>query len=338
MQPRPPNQRSILSVAVMLLLAAVALSLAAVRAILRYSNSRSQPVYQLNLEPYNHIDPALVKYRLDRVIPLAVERPAALALDSSDRLYVGGGNGIHRIGINGDATASIDTGGAVRALAVDADGRIFAGLQDHVKVFQADGAPEAVWPSLGGRSVITSVAVGDADVFVADAGQRCVFRFSKSGTLLNRIGNKDSGKGVSGFSVPSAHMDTALDPYGALWVVDPGRHRLCHFTVDGELQRSWERSGADVTGFSGCCNPTDIAFLPDGSVVTSEKGLVRVKIHDARGEFSGVVAGADAFTAGVTGLDLAVGSDGSIYVLDPGAAQVKVFVNKNGIDGQTDDE
>jgi len=41
-----------------------------------------------------------------------------------------------------------------------------------------------------------------------------------------------------------------------------------------------------------------LARLGDGSIVTSEKGLSRVKVYSRRGAFIGVVAPPTAFTAG----------------------------------------
>jgi len=62
--------------------------------------------------------------------------------------------------------------------------------------------------------------------------------------------------------------------------------------------------------------------------VTSEKGLIRVKIHDRNGSFRSVVAGPDRFIEGTVQLDLAVDSRGRILVLDPRRKRVRVFEEK----------
>jgi hypothetical protein len=85
-----------------------------------------------------------------------------------------------------------------------------------------------------------------------------------------------------------------------------------------------------VEGFCGCCNPTHMAILPDGSFVTSEKGLPRVKIHAQSGELKAVVAAPDSFAEHTVGLDLAVDSAGRILVLDPVARAVRIFSEKAG--------
>jgi hypothetical protein len=84
----------------------------------------------------------------------------------------------------------------------------------------------------------------------------------------------------------------------------------------------------ELDGFSGCCNPTHIAILNDGSFVTSEKGIVRVKIIDPTGKFKTVVATPDDFEKGTTGLDIAIDSEERIILLDPLRNQVRIFEKK----------
>jgi hypothetical protein len=90
-----------------------------------------------------------------------------------------------------------------------------------------------------------------------------------------------------------------------------------------------------INGFCGCCNPIGFALLPDGKYATCEKGLPRVKVYSETGEFESVVAGVETFsenaracgpsdcTAG--GLDVAVDSQGRIYILDIVTGDVRVI-------------
>jgi hypothetical protein len=68
-----------------------------------------------------------------------------------------------------------------------------------------------------------------------------------------------------------------------------------------------------------------MALAPDGSFVTSEKHLVRVKRYDATGRFAGIISGQREWRKDVVGLDLAVDSKGRILVLDPAADGVRVY-------------
>jgi hypothetical protein len=84
----------------------------------------------------------------------------------------------------------------------------------------------------------------------------------------------------------------------------------------------------EIQGFSGCCNPSHFVILEDGSFVTSEKGLPRVKVYNRIGYLVSVVAPTEKFIEGTVGLDLAVDSAQKIYVLDPMQKLVRVFVKK----------
>ena len=148
------------------------------------------------------------------------------------------------------------------------------------------------------------------------------------GELLNEIGRKDSVVGIQGFIIPSPFFDIAIGRDGELWAVNSGRHQFEAYNHDGRLISSWKKTSMQLDGFSGCCNPSHIVILPDGSFCTSEKGIVRIKIHDPSGKFKSVVATPDQFDKGTTGLDLAIDSDGRIIVLDPKRNQVRIFVKK----------
>ena len=183
-----------------------------------------------------------------------------------------------------------------------------------------------VWPGPAEKAYLTSI---DADiwyVYVADAGSRRIWRYRKEGGDPLEIGKKDWANGVRGFNIPSPFFDIAISRAdGSLWAVNPGFHALENYRPDGMPLTSWESSGMRIEGFSGCCNPAHFALLPDGGFVTAEKGLPRVKIHNVDGSLRCVVAAPDRFDEDAEGLDVAVGEDGKIYVLDPGRNQVRVF-------------
>jgi hypothetical protein len=109
--------------------------------------------------------------------------------------------------------------------------------------------------------------------------------------------------------------------------VNPGLHSLENYSAEGRLREHWKASGAQTENFSGCCNPAHFCFLPDGSFVTSEKGLVRIKVYKPSGEFSGVVAAPKKFENKIEGQapDVATDSQGNIYALDLDRKVLRVF-------------
>jgi len=119
-----------------------------------------------------------------------------------------------------------------------------------------------------------------------------------------------------------------MDPDGFLWAANTGRHSLENYTLDGDFRSSWGESGMEIQGFSGCCNPSHFVILEDGSFVTSEKGLPRVKLYNRIGDLISVVAPTERFLEGTVGLDLAVDSAQKIYVLDPLQKLVRIFAKK----------
>ena len=249
----------------------------------------------------------------------------ALAVGPSDRIIVGSNTGIEVLDVLGQSLLSFAVSGPVRALAVSANGDIFAGLDNHVEVFGADGTRKATWKSPHPKTMITSIAVSSNFVFVADCQNRVVWRLTLSGVVSGRIGDKDAAGRPEGFVVPSAFFDVATAPDGSLWVVNPGMHRLEHFTADGQFLSAWGRASVEDDGFCGCCNPSNMALAPDGSFVTSEKHIVRVKRYDATDRLAEVISGQREWGKDVVGLDLAVDSKGRILVLDPSGDGVRVY-------------
>jgi hypothetical protein len=153
-----------------------------------------------------------------------------------------------------------------------------------------------------------------------------VYHYDRSGKLLNRIGEKDPQNDIPGFVVPSPYFDLGISPSGKLWVVDPGRHTFMNFSYDGKLIEKWGKASMSVDGFCGCCNPSNFTFLYNGSFVTSEKSISRVKVFTPEGIFRYLVASQDEFKEGTRGLDLAVDSIDRIFVLDPVMKKIRVFV------------
>lgn len=279
--------------------------------------------FSYSVEDYRQVDPALLRYtELDSLRPVT-EKLSALAVAPDGKIYVAGENAIE---IFPDRTIHPIDGTPV-CLAVDDDGTVFAGLRDHVEVVSKDWK-KTVWPTPGEKACLTSVAVDDRYVYVADAGSRRVWRYNKTGGVPFEIGAKDETNGVRGFNIPSPFFDLAVGTDGSLWVVNPGYHALENYRPDGRFISSWQNSSFGIQGFCGCCNPANFALMPDGSFVTAEKGLPRVKIHNIDGSLRCVVAAPDQFDEGVAGLDVAADQKGRVYVLDPGRGEVRIFEEK----------
>ena len=299
--------------------------------------------FAYDIEKLAAIDPALILYaESTEPITTGFEKARAIALDSAGKIYVAGDRAIKIFDNTGGLSETIAVAGEPRCLAVSADGLIYMGLSDHVEVYNSDTKRASVWQSPGDSAVLTSIALSkEGDVFVADASNRIVIRYDRAGAELNRIGKKDAEKNVPGFVIPSAYFDVAVPRDGMLRVVNPGRLRVETYTFDGDFEFSWGEPSVGVEGFCGCCNPANIALLPNDDFVTCEKGLNRVKIYDHDGRFKGVVAGPRQLTPDLAldisqspeqsqfgGFDVAADSKGTVYVLDTIKNVVRIFAPK----------
>jgi len=307
--------------------------LLAVIAVMSYdlflkNENKAGNLYEYNIEKFKQTDSNLLCYKESFHINLRSLELYGIALDKSDKIFVASNYGISAYNIEGDSINSFKIEGKIGCLATGPKDILFLGYKDHIEIWDYNGKLIKKWDKIPGVPYITCIAVGDSSVFVADAGNKIVHHFDMKGQLINKIGKKDTQRGVPGFFIPSPYFDVLIGNSNEVWAVNTGRHSFESYTKDGELINTFNKTSMSVDGFSGCCNPTNVAMLSDGSFVTSEKGIERVKIHSANGDFKCVVAPPSSFIEGTTGLDLAVDSKDRIYVLDPEKEMVRIFAKK----------
>lgn len=290
-------------------------------------NKSQENPYEYNIDNLRNIDPNLVSYIEVAQINPDIEELTAIAVDKEDQIYLTGSKKVLKYKSK-DLINTFTIESTAYSINISETGEILLGILDHIEVLDKNGKLMSKWETRNENSVITSIASNEKSVFVADAGNKIVYHYDYNGKFLNDIGKKDSIKGSPGFIIPSPYFDLLIGKNEELWVVNPGRHAFENYDSQGNLISSWERTSMQLEGFSGCCNPSNIAMLSDGSFVTSEKGLERVKIHTPTGDFKTVVASPELFEEGTKGIDLAVDSKDRIYVLDPVRKVVRIFEKK----------
>jgi DNA-binding beta-propeller fold protein YncE len=147
-----------------------------------------------------------------------------------------------------------------------------------------------------------------------------------------------SGDPASPLGNPS-HL--AVAPDGSIWVADADNNRFQIFAPDGSLLDVWGKGGSgegefDFTTYNwGGYDEAAIAFAPDGTFYVADLGNHRIqKFGPDRGFLT--AWGSDGREPGqfVTPIDLVVGGEGRVYVLDsnshdvpadPGTGAVQVF-------------
>ncbi|MFH1613811.1 MAG: hypothetical protein ABIG61_01830 [Planctomycetota bacterium] len=301
--------------------------------------------FKYDIENLTVIDPNLILYQQKgSAIETGFAAAKGIALDARGLIYVIGDQAARIFNPTGRMLQEIPLAAEPTAVTIAEDGRIYICLGNHIEVYDAQAGKLATWPVLSESSIFTSIAVYRNNVFVADAGRRVIVRYDTQGSIINYIGKKDPAKNIAGFVIPSPYFDLAAAPDGLLRVANPGRHRIEAYTFQGDLEFYWGKASPDIEGFCGCCNPVNFAILPDESFVTSEKGLTRIKIYNARGDFTGVVAGPDQLGKSCTAVicqfpaecqagafDLAVDKQGTIFVLDTLENVVRIFRKKSSI-------
>lgn len=278
----------------------------------------------------NAVPSGLIRYE-HTVFPADVGAgETGLAVDAAGQVYVAGNTGIRVFDAQGRVVRAWSTSAPVTCVAVGESGRVYVGLAQSVEVYGTDGAKLLNWGDPGREEgqlgEITGMAVMEPDVFVADAGNRCVHHFAMNGDFVGEIARRDSKAGEPGLMVPSPHLDCAPGPDGGLFVTDPGRRRVERRTRDGRRLSAWGVSGLAPGRFAGCCNPIQLAWVPGPTpgVATAEKGAPRVQVFSVDGRLIGYIP-PNRFSGGTLPLDVAATKDGRLFVLDPAAGRILVF-------------
>jgi hypothetical protein len=307
--------------------------------------------FSLDLADQVTIEPNLIDYQQVGTIELPMEKLNAIASGPNDEIYVAGDKAIHIFAANGDLQDVVKLDFQPQCIAVDETdqagvGRLFVGSVDGIKILGTSGSNVdhqilASLPLPAEDMLLTSIAVANGEIFVADAGHRLVWRISDTGELLGQIGKADASRRIPDFVIPSPYFDVAAGSEGLLYCVNPGRRQVCTFSLEGDLGGSWGQAGSAVSDFFGCCNPSHIARFSDGRFVTSEKGIPRIKVYSSTGEFESVVAGPQQLGISEQAVsdprrdihesvfDIAVDTQDRVLALDPQTSTVRIFAKKS---------
>jgi sugar lactone lactonase YvrE len=271
------------------------------------------------------------KYGLVATLDVQVKKLKGIALGAEDNLYAAGADGVKVWTADGKLLREWRTSGPATCIALGGDGNVYVGQQTKVEVFDPEGKPLRSWGTEGlgpgELNWVTGIAIFQANVLVADAGDRCIHRFDTTGDFIADIGKRDPEAGLDGIICPSPYLGLAVDKAGMIYVTNPGMTRVERYSLDGKLLGFRGEGGSQPQQFSGCCNPTNVALFGDGRIVTAEKITPRVKVYDAQGAMRAFI-GPEYFTKEAAGLGLAIDSAGRLFVMDPGDGKVRIFQQK----------
>ena len=274
--------------------------------------------YQYDISGYKTVPEGMLKWSEQAPIQLKSDHiPQALVARKDGSLVIGFDDGLRVVEADG-TIVSFGFEQSIYCFAISSVGHLYAGTERGVVQF-SEGMKPMPQTDLGEQARITSMVWFKDHLYVADFGQRRVWRLDEKGTPNKQYTGPD---GI--LSLPSPYFDVAANSEG-VWVVDPGRHKLHLLSDDFVEVKNIGKTGMGPDGFSGCCNPTHIAMQADGSIVTLEKGLPRVRIFEVDGTLREFVTNTESLSPTMPATDLAVLPDGRIAVLDPFKKQVRLF-------------
>ena len=245
-----------------------------------------------------------------------------LALDANDQVYAVGDSAVKVYSHAGELRRTWRTARPSYCVTVAADGTVYVGEPEQIELFDAQGKLLNTWHDPVRLGLVTAIGFSGESVVIADVRDRCLRRYDRGGKFLNNIGKDNRMKG---FLVPNRHLDLAVDASGAILAPNPGKHRVERYDADGKMLGRFGRfGGQDLAGFTGCCNPSNVALSPDGGVVVTVKADPHVKLFDAAGTLRGVV-GVGEFDPASKNMDVAVDSRGRIYVADTARLEIRVY-------------
>lgn len=285
---------------------------------------RGSNPYAYDISEYSSVMPELVRWRESGQIPLDAIPPHAITF-TAGQLYLAAGNELHILDGNWSRVFRKPLPSAPTGISVTEDGKIIIAFRDKLALLDKNGEIIAESGRLDPNTSITSVAAFRGRIFAADAAGRKVLVFNNN---LEKAGEFKGESGVSdlhGFIVPSGHFSLAVNSENEMWISNPGLHSLQNYTENGNLRSYIQTSSFGIEGFSGCCNPEHFTFLPGGEFVTSEKGIIRIKVIKESGVVESVVAPPEKFEGGTRAPAIAADDKGNVIALDFDRNMIRIF-------------
>ena len=291
-------------------------------------NAKENP-YEYNVDEYKKVDPELITYKETRQLKVKLGEHAGIATYNGN-IYLASDQKVTVISPEGTKISEFAIQPDARAIDVDTDNIVVINKNNYA-LYDHQGKLKYNFMVKSDSSVFTSVAFWNNRIMVADAGKRRIYGFDRakltSGPITEFEG-VSGAKNLHGFIVPSPYFEVAVNNENELWVTNPGMHALQQYNENGDLVDSWDKASLDIDGFTGCCNPAQFTFLPDGRFVTSEKGMPRIKIHQPDGTFESVVAAPSKFEGNQHAAEVATIGD-TIIALDFDREMIRIFEPKS---------
>ncbi len=283
--------------------------------------------YEYSVEEYKQVDADDIAYTEKKRIKLTEPNPVAFTYHQK-KIFVLSKERLQIIDKKGQEISRISLNDNPLCLGVTAKGEVIIAFENHLAKYDSDGKFLLRSEALPENSAPTSIAISGQDIFIADGGRKEVLVYDMQLNFISSFKGESGASSLHGFILPGLQFYMAINQEGELWTTNPGMHVLQNYTPTGRLRGSWGQASFGSDGFSGCCNPSYFGFLSDGSFVTSEKGLVRVKIHHESGEFIAYIAAPESFPNGKEAPAIAIDESDHVLLLDFEQQHIRIFEPK----------
>ena len=204
----------------------------------------------------------------------------------------------------------------IRDIKVEGD-RIYLLYPTAIEVYAVEGEKITGWKASRVNSDYCSMALSSEYIFVTDAGNKNICKYTKEGDYIAVILSPD------GFIIPSYSFDI-INIGDTIYCSNSGRHRIESYTLEGEYITSFGKSGSEAGSFAGCCNPAYLAVTTNGNILTSEKGAPRISCFSRDGKFNTILLSDKTLGGGVKAYSVKV-KDERIYVAGKNTLSVFVY-------------
>ena len=204
----------------------------------------------------------------------------------------------------------------IRDLKVE-DNRIYLLYPSEIEVYTCEGEKIFGRPARRAESDYCSMALSAEFIFVTDAGNYNICKYTKEGDYLDII------LSPIGFIIPSYAFDI-INIRDTIYCSNSGRHRIESYTLEGQYIDSFGKAGSEAGSFAGCCNPGYLAATANGDIITSEKGEPRISCFGRDGTFRTILFGSKALGGGTEAYKVKMHDD-KIYIAGKKSLSVYVF-------------
>ncbi len=192
-------------------------------------------------------------------------------------------------------------GSNLRDIAID-NNLIYLLFPTRIEVYNLEGALQREWGACSDQSDYCSMAVAAGSVFVTDAANKNICKYTTDGNLEKFITSPN------GFIIPSYSFGITYTN-GTIYCSNSGRHKIECYSPDGEYIGTFGKAGSANGMFCGCCNPVHLTYTSAGEIITSEKGNPRISCYSSNGEFRSLLLDSKALGGGNVAYDVKVGND-----------------------------